>query len=159
MDSLDRSILDRLQSGFPLVSRPFAALGAELGIGEAELLGRVRALCRAGLIRRIGPVVDPAKAGRAGTLAAASVPPERLETVAGIVSASQAVTHNYLRVPTHGACPYNLWFTLTAESPAALREAVATLARATGLAIATFPSVRKFKIGVRFSLADDAARG
>ena len=34
MNAQDRQLLDRLQTKLPLVSRPFAAIGEELGMGE-----------------------------------------------------------------------------------------------------------------------------
>ena len=155
MDSMDRKLLDRLQADFPLVPRPFAALGEELGIGEQEAVRRVRALHAAGLIRRIGPVLDPAKVGRAGTLAAVAVPAERLDDAAAAVSACPGVTHNYERVARHGSCPFNLWFTMTAESQVALETALAAVAKAIRLPIVPLPTKRKFKIGVRFDFGAD----
>ena len=35
MDSVDRQLLDIIQTDFPLVSRPYAELGQRLGIPEA----------------------------------------------------------------------------------------------------------------------------
>ena len=154
MDRTDRELLDRLQAGFPLVPRPYAALGEELGLGEDEVLRRVAALHGRGLIRRIGPVLDPKRVGRIGCLAAMSVPEGRIEEVAAQVSACERVTHNYERRPLNGSCPYNLWFTLTAASQEALAEAVEGIAKATGLPVATFPVGRRFKIGVRFALSE-----
>jgi DNA-binding Lrp family transcriptional regulator len=156
MDKTDRKLLDRLQADFPLVPRPFAAIGEELGLSEPEVIARAASLQRRGLIRRIGPVLDPEKVGRVGALVAASVPAEQLEAVAAKVSACERVTHNYERAPRRGRCPYNLWFTLTAPSADELARAVAAIGRATGLAVALFPVRRKFKISVRFPLADDA---
>jgi len=159
VDELDRRLLGRMQSDFPLVPRPFARLGEELGVSEGEVLERVVALISAGLVRRIGPVLDPERVGRVGALAAMAVPQDAIEGVAATIAACPAVTHNYEREARHGACPYNLWFTLTAESPAALAESVAALERATGLPITILPVVRKFKLGVRFSFTDDAPDG
>jgi DNA-binding Lrp family transcriptional regulator len=159
VDHLDRRLLDRLQADFPPVPRPFAALGEELGLAEEEVLRRVRALQEAGLIRRIGPVLDPGRVGRVGTLAAVAVPPKRLEEVGTTISACQAVTHNYLREPRHGTCPFNLWFTLTAESKDALAKALASLSQAIALPIVALPTRRKFKIGVRFAFAEEDADG
>jgi len=154
MDTLDRKLLDRLQEGLPLVSRPFEAVARELGTSESEVLGRLRELAARGLLRRIGPIIDPGKTGRVGTLAAMAVPEERVEEVAQIVSAWDGVSHNYLREPLRGHCPYNLWFTLSAESPEALEEAIAETERTTGLAVTRLPTKRMFKIGVRFNLSD-----
>ncbi|MFP4057151.1 MAG: AsnC family transcriptional regulator [Candidatus Brocadiia bacterium] len=158
---MDRKLLDRLQAGFPLADRPYAELGAELGLDEAEALARVRRLADAGLIRRIGPVVDPHRLGRVGTLVAAAVPRERLAEVAAPISACQGVSHSYLRRPRRGQCPYNLWFTLSAESPEALQATLQRLARETGLDLHSLPSRRKFKLAVRFrfSEAEDPGAG
>jgi DNA-binding Lrp family transcriptional regulator len=155
MDRMDRRLLDRLQADFPLVPRPFAALASEVGITEDEAIRRVRALHETGLVRRIGPVLDPAKVGRVGTLAAVAVPAERLGDVAAAISACPGVTHNYERLARRGSCPFNLWFTMTAESQAALDRALADLANAIGLPIVPLPTTRKFKIGVRFDFGAD----
>ncbi|NQT52379.1 hypothetical protein HQ576_10030 [bacterium] len=99
-------------------------------------------------------MVDPAKAGRVGTLCAVAVPDKRIEQVAAIVAKREAVTHNYERTPRHGSCPYNLWFTLTAGSEDELDAAIADLAGDIGLPIVKLPTLRKFKIGVRFAFAE-----
>jgi len=158
MDATDRRLLGRMQSDFPLVERPFASLGAELGLGEDEVVERVARLRREGLIRRVGPVLDPERVGLVGALAAMAVPEERVEEVAAAVSACPRVTHNYLRTPLEGSCRYNLWFTLTAGSREALAEAVAEIERATGVGVDVLPVLRRFKIGVRFTL-EEAADG
>ena len=44
MDEIERAIVNRLQGGFPLCARPFARAAQELGIGEQELLRRLRRL-------------------------------------------------------------------------------------------------------------------
>ena len=159
MDDTDRGILDRLQAAFPLVQRPFAALGEELGLGEQEVVRRVRALHEAGLIRRIGPVLDPASLGRVSALAAMAVPADRLVEAAATVSACDAVTHNYERIPRRGSCPYTLWFTVSAGSEAALDRTLAELSEVTGLPIVKLATGRKFKIGVRFAFAEEDAGG
>ena len=43
-DDLDARILNEIQRDFPLVRRPFADLGARVGIDEQEMLGRVQLL-------------------------------------------------------------------------------------------------------------------
>lgn len=159
MDELDRKLLERLQDGLPLASRPFALIAQEVGTGEAEALARVGKLAADGLLRRIGPIIDPQKAGRVGTLAAMAVPAERVEEVAALVSAREGVSHNYLREARHGRCPYNLWFTLSAESGEALAAALAELERAAGLPVLALPTRRMFKIGVRFNLGESPDDG
>jgi DNA-binding Lrp family transcriptional regulator len=50
MDSLDKKILDVIQSDFPLESRPYAVVGEKRGLTEAETPARVRALREKGII-------------------------------------------------------------------------------------------------------------
>ncbi|MBI2941236.1 MAG: AsnC family transcriptional regulator, partial [Chloroflexi bacterium] len=41
MDDLDRRLLNRIQSEFPLAERPYAVLAAELGTTEADVMERL----------------------------------------------------------------------------------------------------------------------
>jgi DNA-binding Lrp family transcriptional regulator len=156
VDSVDRQLLDALQSDFPLTEHPYRDVGARLGLTEDDVLARIRRLLDAKLIRRIGPILNPEKLGRSGALVAVSVPEERVEEVAAIASASPAVSHNYLREPLHGTCPCNLWFTVGGESPEAVAETVAELEEAASVKLHVLPSRKKYKIGVRFALAEDS---
>ena len=54
MDDTDRRILNRIQSNFPVTSRPYQTIGLELELPEAEVISRVRRLKDIGIIRRIG---------------------------------------------------------------------------------------------------------
>jgi siroheme decarboxylase len=57
LDDTDRRLLAAIQSGLPLVSRPFAEIGARLGLSEAEVMTRLQQLQTRGVIRRFGVVV------------------------------------------------------------------------------------------------------
>ena len=54
MDTIDRKLLDIIQTDFPLTPRPYAELGRRLDITEAEALARVNALRQRHIIRRLG---------------------------------------------------------------------------------------------------------
>ncbi len=153
MDSVDRRLLDLLQSDFPLVVQPFAALGVQLACSEGEVLTRVRRLKDEGIIRQIGPIFDSRRLGYQSTLAAFRVESDRLNPVAQRVSAHPGVSHNYAR--NHA---YNLWFTLTLPGDQDLEESVGQMAAESGVEdYLNLPSLRTFKIGVRFDLADRPA--
>ncbi len=107
LDALDQALLERMQFAFPLVPRPFAALGEELNLDESEVLARVLRLKGAGTIRQIGAIFDTRRLGYQSTLVAFHTGNGALETVAAQVSDHPGVSHNYAR-PHH----YNLWFTL-----------------------------------------------
>jgi DNA-binding Lrp family transcriptional regulator len=146
MDQTDRLILRAVQSRLPIAERPFAELGAELGLSEEEVLSRLARLKERGVIRRIGGNFDSASLGWAATLCGAKVPPESFDRFVAAVNAFPGVTHNYRR--DH---EYNVWFTFIAETMEEIERHLAGLKRATGVTeICSLPSLRKYKIKVDF---------
>ncbi|UJX42247.1 AsnC family transcriptional regulator [Desulfovibrio sp. JY] len=151
MDATDKRILDIIQTGFPIASRPYAAIGEAVGLTEAETLARVRALKGKGIIRRIGANFQSAKIGFCSTLCAASAPPEKLDAFIKAVNAHPGVTHNYLR--QHAL---NVWFTMIGPSREDIAEALAAITAETGISILNLPADRLFKIRVDFAMSDEA---
>ena len=111
MDELDRAIVDRLQTGFPVSERPFLQAAHGLGTTEDELIARIDRLLRAGTLTRFGPLFQVERMGGAFTLAAMSVPVAEFEHTAAAVNALPEVAHNYAR--EHAL---NMWFVLATES-------------------------------------------
>jgi siroheme synthase-like protein len=152
LDAVDRRLLDAVQSGVPLVPRPFAALGEALGLREAAVIERLAALRAGGVLRQIGPIFDTFRLGYRSCLVAARVAPARVEEAARLVGEHPGVSHCYLR--DHD---WNLWFTLAVppDSPLGLAGTVEHLAREAGLESARLlPALRVFKIGVRLAMGD-----
>ncbi len=147
MDADDRKILDVIQSGFPIHARPYAQVGEQVGLTEAEVLARVRALRQKGVIRRIGANFQSAKLGWRSTLCAARVPEDRVEAFVAEVNSHPGVTHNYLRQHS-----YNVWFTFIGPSMEAVRASLAEITRATGIPILNLPAQKLFKIKVDFAM-------
>ena len=108
LDSIDKKLIVELQENFPLVLRPFQALGRRFSITEEETIERVKRLKSCGIIKRIGSIHNPQNLGYKRTLAGMCVPEGKLEEVAGMVNSFKEVTHNYLRQDD----TFNLWFTL-----------------------------------------------
>ena len=155
MDDLDRRILDVIQSEFPLESRPYAVMGEALGLTEAEVLARVRALKESGVIRRIGANFHSGKLGWHSTLCAAKVPDGAFDDFVAEVNAHAGVTHNYLR--DHD---FNVWFTFIGEDPETVQATLKDSTAATGIDILYLPATKLFKIKVDFDMGsrDDDAR-
>ena len=59
-------LLNDYQRDFPLVSRPFAAIGAAQGLSEAEVLEQYRHWQQQGMVNRIGAVFAPRRVGEIG---------------------------------------------------------------------------------------------
>lgn len=147
MDDLDRKILNRIQEAFPAVKEPFRVLGEELGLDEAEILRRIKALKEQGLIRRIGAVFNADRLGFVSTLCAAKVADEQVDLFVDTVNSLPGVTHHYRR--NH---EFNYWFTLICPSRKALDATLLEIERKTGLKIISMPAVKTFKINARFPL-------
>jgi DNA-binding Lrp family transcriptional regulator len=146
IDDIDKAVLNRIQSDFPIVERPYLMLAEELGVSEANLIERVRKLKENGIIRRIGANFVPDKLGFVSTLCAARVPEDRIDAFAATVNPYRGVTHNYVRENE-----YNVWFTMIAQSMEEIEESLSAIAEETGVSdIINLPATRVFKIRAEF---------
>ncbi len=148
MDEVDRRLLSAAQDGFPIASRPFRILGEALGISEAEALERLERLQKDGLVRRIGPILDMRKLGCSGVLVAVKVLEKDADCVAEVVNKYPEVSHNYLRPNESG---YNIWFTVSADEKR-IEAILDEIGSRTGKKMLVLPTLRIFKIGVRFNI-------
>ena len=148
MDDIDRKILNKIQSAFPIASRPYLELGKRLDLSEEEVLERVKRLRSEGIIRRIGGNFDSGMLGFASSLCAARVPKEKIKGFVGLVNGYKSVTHNYLR-----GHDYNVWFTLIAPSAKDIEDVLNEISEKTGVKeILNLSAVRTFKIKVDFEV-------
>lgn len=148
LDATGKSILNRIQSDFPLTDRPFQTIATELGMTEAQVLERVRQLKQSGVIRRIGANFVPGKVGFVSTLCAAQVPADRIDAFAAVVNRYPGVTHNYVRDNA-----LNVWFTFIAASRQEIETSLAEIEEATGIGpILNLPATHVFKIKAEFEV-------
>lgn len=148
LDNIDRLILNRMQSNFPITPRPYLAIAESLSFSEEEVLVRVARLKKRGIIRRIGGNFVPEKLGFVSTLCAAKVPKDKIESFAEAVNRYPGVTHNYQRDNE-----FNIWFTFIAPSMAVIEENLENISREAGVtAILNLPSTRVYKIKAHFDL-------
>ncbi len=147
MDLTDKRLLDIIQTNFPLTPRPYATLGEQLGLTEAETLARVRALRGRGIIRRLGANFASAALGFFSTLCAAKVPAEKMDAFVADVNSHTGVTHNY-----HRNHAYNVWFTVIGPSREAVQELLDGISERNGVAILNLPATRLYKIRVDFKM-------
>ena len=148
IDDIDRAILNRIQSDFPLTPRPYETIGQELELPEEVVLKRVRRLKEAGIIRRIGGNFTPHALGFVSTLCAAKVPPDKINQFAEVVNRYPGVTHNYRRENT-----YNVWFTFIAPSMDEIEANLKQISADTGVTdIVNLPATDVFKIKAEFQV-------
>lgn len=144
MDALDRAIVNRLQDGFPLCERPYAAVAGELGCDEDELLARLDRLLHDRVLTRFGPMYHAERLGGGLSLVAMKIPPGDFERVAGIVNAMPEVAHNYAR--EHA---FNMWFVLATETPEGQHAALDRIERETGYPAYPMPKIREYFVELK----------
>ena len=153
-DTADATLLGVLQESVRFVKRPFDALGRRCGMSGDEALARVKALKEARVIRQISAIFDTRSLGYASSLVAAKIPEEKLEAAVPVINSHPGVSHNYLR--NH---EFNLWYTVAVPptSTLGLEGTVDLLHRLSGAeATRLLPTLRLFKIGVRFDVEGSA---
>lgn len=150
LDTADRQLLDQLQGAVPISNQPFADVGAACGLAEAEVIRRLRELKDRKVLRQISAIFDTRSLGYASSLVAARVNPDDLDHAVQVINAHPGVSHNYLR--NHD---FNLWYTVAVSPLSTLGlEATVALLHQHSRAQATrlLPTLKLFKIGVRFNL-------
>ncbi|WP_246479762.1 MULTISPECIES: Lrp/AsnC family transcriptional regulator [Niveibacterium] len=145
-------LLNRWQRDLPLDPEPFARIAEAYGRPPRDVLSALRRLQREGAISRVGAVLTPAAFG-ASTLAALSVPQDRVESVAGYISLMSEVNHNYAREHE-----YNLWFVLTAGERRQIDAALQRIEDATGAAPLDLPMLEGYHLDLGFDLRGPEAR-
>jgi len=148
IDDVDREILNRIQSDFPMTQRPFLSIAENLDLSEDDVIKRLERLKKKGIIRRIGGNFVPEKLGIVRTLCAAKVPEDKIKDFAGTVNRYPGVTHNYQQDNT-----YNVWFTFIAQSMDEIKGNLEDISRKTGVTeIINLPATKMYKIRAHFDL-------
>lgn len=143
---LEQHLLNDFQRNMSLSATPYADIAKQLSVSETEVLQSIQSLQDKGVISRIGPVFSPNKIG-VSTLAAMSVPKDKIECVARIVSAFPEVNHNYER--DH---EYNLWFVVTASSEEHLDIVLYEIEQHTEQTLMSLPMLDDYFIDLGFTL-------
>ena len=148
MDDLDKRLLNSLQWEFPMVARPFRAMGEALGTTEDDVLARVGRLKADRVVRQISAIFDTRSLGYKSSLVAMRVAADRVDESAAVLNEHPGVSHNYKR--NH---EFNLWFTVAVPPATSLEETVNVLHRLAGAeSTRILQTLRLFKIGVKLDM-------
>ena len=143
---LEQHLLNDFQRDMSLSATPYADMAEKLGVNEEDVLQSIKSLQEKGVISRVGPVFMPNRIG-VSTLAAMSVPDDKLECVARIISAFPEVNHNYER--DH---EYNIWFVVTASSEEHLDIVLYEIEQHTEHPLMSLPMLDDYFIDLGFKL-------
>ena len=132
LSPLARRVIAATQGGLPEGLDPYGAVAADLGLHRRSVLGALRRLRRAGVIRRVGAVLSPRHLGLAGNcLVAWRVPAGEVEAVGLALAEAESVSHCYER-DTAPRWPYNVYTMVHAVDEAACVRLIEGLARRVG---------------------------
>ena len=116
-DEEDCRLLAAIQHGLPLVSRPYAEVGASLGLSEAEVIARLRRLKTSGVIRRFGVVVRHHELGySANAMVVWDVPDEQVTELGRCLADFDFITLCYRRPRRLPQWRYNLYCMIHGKS-------------------------------------------
>ena len=117
MDAFDRALIAAVQSGLPLVARPYEAVGAMLGVDGERVRTRLAAMLDEGLVRRIGAVPNHYRLGfTANGMSVWDVADDEVDALARQVAQLTGVSHCYRRTRHLPEWPYNLFAMLHGRS-------------------------------------------
>jgi DNA-binding Lrp family transcriptional regulator len=143
-DEIDRRLINAIQGEFPLSERPFAEVGAALGLSEDEVIARLQSLLDDRVLTRFGPMYQIERMGGAFCLAAIAVPEAEWASAVDAVNAFPEVAHNYRR--EHAL---NMWFVLATETPEGITDCARRIEAAIGRVVHLFPKEREFFVEMR----------
>lgn len=163
-DDRDRALLQAVEDGLPLVPRPFAEIGARLGMPEGEVMARLWALRNLGVIKRFGVVVRHHELGyRANAMVVWDIPDAQVREVGRQLGGFSFVTLCYQRPRRLPDWPYNLFTMIHGRDRAQVLARVEELVDACDLGGVTHEvlfSRRRFKQrGARYGAGADPAGG
>ncbi|MFC4259274.1 Lrp/AsnC family transcriptional regulator [Marinobacter lacisalsi] len=142
---VERAVINRLQLGLPLTSRPYADVAAELGISEATLLVTLTRLLDNGTLTRFGPMFHAGELGGGLSLAAMRITEDDFDRVAEQVNRFPEVAHNYRREHE-----LNMWFVLACEQPQGITDTIDAIERTTGYPVFNMPKEEEFHVSLHF---------
>ncbi|MGO1749792.1 MAG: Lrp/AsnC family transcriptional regulator [Marinobacter sp.] len=145
LNPVEKSLVNRLQHGLPLVRQPYAAVAEELNLSEQQVLDVIKKLLAEGVLTRFGPMFHAGELGGGLTLAAMRIPEADFERVTRQINSFDEVAHNYRR--EHDL---NMWFVLATETQDALQNTINAIEDTTGYPVYNMPKEQEFHVHLHF---------
>ncbi|MDD5240544.1 MAG: Lrp/AsnC family transcriptional regulator [Sulfuricella sp.] len=157
----ETALIGAIQQGLPLVPRPFAEIGAGIGLSESEVIAGLGQLLEQGVIKRMGVVVRHRELGyRANAMVVWDIPDDRVSALGQCVGQFDFVTLCYQRPRRLPTWRYNLFCMIHGRDRDEVLSHVAQLKEQCGLNDVSHEvlfSLRRFKqCGARYVADGDA---
>lgn len=128
------AVVEAIQSGLPLVARPYAAIGERLGCSEVQVIEQIKALQQTGVIKRLGVVVRHRELGyHANAMVVWDVPDDEVAELGHCLSGFEFVTLCYRRPRHLPQWPYNLFCMIHGHDREAVLEKFNLMIESCGL--------------------------
>jgi len=132
-DDWDVAVVRATQGDLPVVSEPYAAAAAELGVGVPELLEHMAGMHERGLLRRVAAILFHRRAGfSANGMGVWEVPDERIEELGIRMASFRGISHCYQR-PTYADWPYSVFTMAHGRSKEECDAVLDAIAQDTGI--------------------------
>ena len=135
MDAIDYQLIEAIQNGLPISSRPYAEIGEALNLTEQEVIDRLTRLRQRGLVKRLGVIVNHRQLGyRANAMIVMNVPDHLVDQIGNHISQFSFISLCYQRPRQDERWPYNLYCMIHGKSKERVLEQLEQLLEACGLA-------------------------
>jgi DNA-binding Lrp family transcriptional regulator len=145
-DERDRDVVRATQGDLPVVSEPYAAAAAELGMTQEALVEHLQGMKDRGLLRRVAAILFHRRAGfSANGMGVWAVPQARIAELGPRMAAFRGISHCYER-PTYPDWPYSVFTMAHGRSKEECDSILDAVGEATGVTErATLYSSTEFK--------------
>jgi DNA-binding Lrp family transcriptional regulator len=145
-DEFDIAVIRATQGDLPVVSEPYAAAAAQLGMSVDGLLRHLAGMRDRGLLRRVAAILYHRRAGfSANGMGVWKVPPERIGELGPRMASFRGISHCYER-PTYADWPYSVFTMAHGRSKQECDAVLDAIATQTGIhERATLYSSTEFK--------------
>jgi len=145
-DDFDIAVIRALQGNMPVVTEPYAAAAAAVGLTQERFLDHLSGMQERGLLRRVAAILYHRRAGfSANGMGVWKVPEEQILDIGRRMAAVRGISHCYQR-PTYEDWPYSVFTMAHGRSKDECDAVLDAIADQTGISErATLYSSTEFK--------------
>ena len=130
----EKSLIEAISRGLPLVSRPYELIARQIGSTEARVIEGIQRIIQSGDVKRFGVVVRHRELGyRANGMVVWDMPDERIHELGKCIGRYDFVTLCYQRPRRFPGWPYNLFSMIHGRDPGNVRAQVDFIVEQCGL--------------------------
>lgn len=127
-------LIEIIQSGLPLVARPYQEISVRLGWSEELVIDKLKTMIDGGIIKRLGIVVRHHELGyRANAMVVWDVADDKIDQLGEKLGMQDCVTLCYQRPRMLPEWPYNLFCMVHGRNREEVLDCIATMAEGLGL--------------------------